>query len=92
VYGAYTLLEAELYTGRTHQIRSQAAAHGHPLAGDRKYGGRFMEGGFLLHARTLEIPALPDMEAPLVIKAPLPERFRRVITSFFGKETLKNLD
>jgi 23S rRNA pseudouridine955/2504/2580 synthase len=89
--GAYTLLEAELYTGRTHQIRSQAAAHGFPLAGDRKYGGRFMEGGFLLHARTLIIPAFPGMEAPLVIKAPLPERFQRVIASFFKENVLKNL-
>ena len=34
----YTLIKAEISTGRTHQIRVQAAAHGHPLAGDLKYG------------------------------------------------------
>jgi 23S rRNA pseudouridine955/2504/2580 synthase len=88
VYETYTLIEAELYTGRTHQIRSQAAAHGRPLAGDRKYGGRFLEGGFLLHARTLEIPAFPGLETPLVIHAPLPERFRRAIASLFGDGAL----
>jgi 23S rRNA pseudouridine955/2504/2580 synthase len=35
----YTYAQLEIETGRTHQIRAQAASHGHPLAGDRKYGG-----------------------------------------------------
>ena len=33
-----TLVECELLTGRTHQIRAQFAASGHPLLGDGKYG------------------------------------------------------
>lgn len=33
-----TLIEVELETGRTHQIRAQMAHIGHPLSGDRKYG------------------------------------------------------
>lgn len=35
----YSLLEIELHTGRTHQIRAQLAAAGYPIAGDTKYGG-----------------------------------------------------
>jgi len=54
--GNYTLIKAEIATGRTHQIRAQAAFHGYPLACDKKYGGKKFgkESGFFLHAWKLE--------------------------------------
>lgn len=39
-----SLLEVELLTGRTHQIRAQFAQAGHPLLGDIKYGGKAAPG------------------------------------------------
>lgn len=58
---ACTLCEIIIPTGRTHQIRAQAAAHGHPLAGDRKYGGSPLRGSphggaYILHAAEVTLP------------------------------------
>lgn len=39
-FDKYTLLEVKLETGRTHQIRASLSHIGHPIVGDRKYGGR----------------------------------------------------
>ncbi len=38
IKGAYTLLEVELHTGRSHQIRESMRFIGHPIVGDKKYG------------------------------------------------------
>ena len=38
VENGLSLVECDLITGRTHQIRAQFAAAGHPLLGDGKYG------------------------------------------------------
>ena len=53
VSGGYTLALIKIETGRTHQIRAQAAFHKHPLTGDRKYGGSFLKGGYFLHSYTI---------------------------------------
>jgi 23S rRNA pseudouridine955/2504/2580 synthase len=69
-----TLMNIELLTGRTHQIRVHAASLGHPVAGDRRYGdaGRDPEGlkRLFLHAAALgfEHPVTGEkvrFEAPL---------------------------
>ena len=72
----YSLVSAQIATGRTHQIRAQAAAHGHPLAGDKKYGGQG-KGGFFLHAWKLEF-------LEYRIEAPPPEAFKRKVSELFG--------
>ena len=69
-------IEFQPLTGRTHQIRVHAAALGHPIVGDAKYGGRdaFLTGGISrkmhLHARRL-IVEHPD-GGTLDIAADLP--------------------
>ncbi|MCX5665724.1 MAG: RluA family pseudouridine synthase [Candidatus Omnitrophica bacterium] len=52
-FGAFTLLECRLGTGRTHQIRVHLSYIGHPILGDEKYGTK---GNFkmpMLHAATI---------------------------------------
>lgn len=81
-----TLVEAELITGRTHQIRVHAAHLGSPVAGDEKYGDeranrRLREPGLkrlFLHAAALNF--FPDFaEMPVCIEAPLPPELEAVI-------------
>ncbi|MDR1469128.1 MAG: RluA family pseudouridine synthase [Spirochaetaceae bacterium] len=50
-----TLIEAEISSGKTHQIRVQCALHGHPLCGDKKYGGAPRHGGSFLRAYKIVI-------------------------------------
>ncbi len=72
------LVEAELLTGRTHQIRVHAAHLGAPIVGDEKYGG----GAFplpgkkrlFLHARSLQC-FLPSYGKSLRFQAPFPREW-----------------
>jgi 23S rRNA pseudouridine955/2504/2580 synthase len=88
----YSLILADIETGRTHQIRAQAAARGFPLAGDTNYGGAYQPGGFFLLAWKLELPeggpgsGGTSERRPLTITAPLPERFRLKLEELFGKD------
>ena len=57
-FGQFSLVEARLETGRTHQIRVHLASLGHPVAGDATYGGRRRSvpvpfEGLALHAAAL---------------------------------------
>ena len=75
----WTLLELDLVTGRTHQIRVHLAALGHPVAGDPVYGTGTSRRGpdglerLFLHAWRLELVSPTTGEAG-PREAPLPRR------------------
>lgn len=82
--GAYTLLRVQLFTGKTHQIRSHLSSIGHPVAGDAKYGGQVPGSRLrrqLLHAYEIEFPLLSEPFGDLSKK-----RFRAEIPADFYKE------
>ncbi len=81
-FGDYTFVEAELETGRTHQIRVHLASIHRPVAGDQVYGPRKVRlhnGGQLLHAKTLTL-LHPDTGEPMAFHAPLPDYFEHALS------------
>ena len=57
------VVEVEIETGRTHQIRIHLSEIGHPVVGDRRYGGLNSE-RLMLHAWKLSHPQLGELVAP----------------------------
>ena len=79
-----SLVELNLETGRTNQIRVHLASVGHPVTGDRKYGhgNEFSPADRLcLHARILEF-IHPATEQTVRFETPVPKEFNRL---FAGK-------
>jgi 23S rRNA-/tRNA-specific pseudouridylate synthase len=59
------LVEIEIKTGRSHQIRRHLSEIGHPIVGDRRYGSTINAPRLMLHAWKLEHPDLGLIEAPV---------------------------
>lgn len=77
----FTLIEAQLETGRTHQIRVHMASIGHPLLGDLVYGSKkqpFLLAGQTLHARVLGFQH-PITGEYMEFEAPLPPYFETLL-------------
>lgn len=96
----YTLLEIQLLTGKTHQIRAHMQAIGHPVAGDRKYGSEaanrrlreeYALSNQFLHAYRVE---WKEGEGPLgylcgrEMTAPLPKQLQEICDGLFGKRNI----
>ena len=95
-----TLVEVELVTGRSHQIRAHLASIGHPIIGDSKYATRsairlnsYLSERYhlstqLLHAYRLEFNQAADgleyLEGKKYV-APMPEAFGRILEGLGGK-------
>ncbi len=92
-FNGYALLEAELKTGRTHQIRVHLASSGFPILGDDKYGDFALNRALLkatesrgalkrmfLHAHQITFTH-PDTGKPMTLNAPLPGECERFLLS-----------
>lgn len=84
-FGPATLVDVVIETGRTHQIRVHAAAIGHPVAGDERYGEqpdavvkKFGLRRLFLHAATLTFDD-PSSERVIRVESPLDPDLAKVL-------------
>lgn len=94
----YSLVEAELVTGRTHQIRAHLKSAGYPLIGDTKYGDarvnrmvseKYRLNTQLLHAYRLvfgEVSGPLEYLSGMEIKAQMPDGFEHIVSSLVRGE------
>jgi 23S rRNA pseudouridine1911/1915/1917 synthase len=90
-FAAWTLLEVDLVTGRTHQVRVHLASIGHPVAGDPVYAHGAARRGpdglerLFLHAWRLEFVS-PSSGELVRLEAPLPDDLSRVLEDLGATE------
>ena len=92
-YTKYTLLEINIETGRTHQIRVHLAQIGYPIVGDIVYSNgknEFGVVGQMLHAKKIEFTH-PITKKHMELEAKIPEYFEKIIKNLdssitYGKE------
>jgi RluA family pseudouridine synthase len=87
----YTLVEMELLTGRTHQIRRHAKLAGHPIVGDARYGSdralKFLNeqrkfNRLALHARSLTLRLPGEKNQTTIETAAIPDQ----MAALFGED------
>jgi len=90
-FSEYTLIEARLETGRTHQIRVHMSYLGYPVVGDPLYGprkGNLDLKGQALHARVLGFHH-PRSGAYMEFEAPLPPYFQELLQDLRNHQVKK---
>ena len=89
-FGDYTLVECQLETGRTHQIRVHMTSIGHPLINDPKYGPKksspFAINGQALHSLQLTLTH-PVTKEEMTFTAPLPTDMEKILTGLRNKRS-----
>jgi len=97
IFGKFSVLELNIETGRTHQIRVHLASLGHPVVGDSQYGApreikaRIGSSAIALNRNFLHATALsfthPRTSKPLSFERPLPNKLMEVLEHLAGRRS-----
>ncbi|MBQ9243059.1 MAG: class I SAM-dependent methyltransferase [Proteobacteria bacterium] len=87
-YGPFALLELNLQTGMTHQLRVQCALAGCPILGDDLYGGGEFSQRLWLHAHKLRLLSEPNLPT---FEASLPDLLDRPTLEMILRDILENI-
>jgi 23S rRNA-/tRNA-specific pseudouridylate synthase len=74
--GKFSIVEIELVTGRPHQARVHMSSVGHPILGDKKYGGGNQAARPMLHSYSITLPQdliIPEELRNKTFVAPIPK-------------------
>lgn len=84
-----SLLDVTIFTGVTHQIRAQLSFHGHPIVGDKTYGGFLVQdfNRHFLHATAVTFKH-PLTDQQVTIEAPLTKDLLRLLNLAQSKSSL----
>lgn len=89
-YDKYTLLQVNIETGRTHQIRVHLSQIGYPIVGDEVYSNGKNEWnvkGQCLHAKSLEF-IHPVTGEKMYLEAELPQYFKNILEDLEGRKRI----
>lgn len=87
-YDNYSLLEINIETGRTHQIRVHLSEIGYPIIGDNIYSNGKNEWGIqgqVLHAKSLKFKH-PTTNNEMLLEAPIPNYFEKILNELKSRE------
>lgn len=87
-YDNYSLLEINIETGRTHQIRVHLSEIGYPIIGDNVYSNGKNEWGIqgqVLHAKSLKFKH-PTTNNEMLLEAPIPNYFEKILNELESRE------
>lgn len=87
----YSIIECDIKTGKTHQIRSSLRYLGHPIIGDKLYGSTYDHNRFLLHSYYLKFNVFFKKESITIKDYPEFEGFVEKIWKYFSCKKIENI-
>lgn len=91
IRNGYSIIECDIKTGKTHQIRASLSELGHPIIGDRLYGSKYELDRFLLHSYYLSFKEFISGESIILERYPNFKPFLEKSWKYFSWKNVENI-